>query len=384
MYSLLKNIEFDYNFLFTNFTYHFDSSTKSDGHIDYHLVIMNPQNETSYPSKIHFSPSTGLNYPSSTSSDLLSQLLSIYNEKNRNCDDEKYNKRLIDFFNKYGYFTAYSNSSNFQSIKRTEIDSFLKLLSMITEIYSLESLSKPLESPDYNRLLELITKLVFDEFDFGNIKISNYPLSAYYYTNSYPYYYDDDRTLDYLLKKAKITYMDQVGPEEFIEKYSISDLIIYLYDHLKNQFSPIAYDILTFFYHHISEQHFTIITSDSDGTLQFEINKFDFDKYKTEIFHVADLACNFYITQACASSPLTITTVRKDNHSIRNVSFDIKQLSDALLFSLLFFDPMVHEFRECKLKGCSTRFLVKKSNQKKLFCCRSHTRTAATHRFRQS
>ncbi|SHJ71874.1 hypothetical protein [Hespellia stercorisuis] len=308
------------------------------------------------------------------------ELFCAYNKNS----EEAYNHALISFFNKYGFFLR-EGQSELTTIDRTVIDSFLRLIYVINDIYELIALPSPLSSDTCNTLLKYITELTFIEFDDYRFGLKSFPLINYLNVTDYNgHEYDPNEELFYLLKNIQVAYSKQFDEYASVEKYNGGDIIVQLHDYFQQHFSKESMKIVDFFYHHIQKKEINILTNSSDGHSYLSINEFPYEKYEQEIISIADQICNYYLSQACESSPLIVKTSFKAGYYTRNLEYEVKDLANAILLSLLFFDPTKQEFRKCQLEGCNNYFLTNRSNMKKLYCCRSHTRTAATHRFRDT
>lgn len=377
MKKINKFLEFDFD-KNTGIECRFDSKTVNLDEIEYKLAIMQTPAKHS-AAKLHYSYLSGLISDIKNDTDIVSQLLSIYKLKNTNEDD--YNHALVSFFSKYGFLSQLGDQF-LQSFDRATIDEFLKLIFLINEINVL--VHQPFNSTKEkcDELLALNIKLIFTDLRSNTLPLRPYPLLNYIDVPDMEY--DPDEEMYYCMKSIAPAYQHQINEYSEIEKYNPQDVIINAYDVLKGRFSDEAQFILNFLYNHLSMNHFTLTTSPLTGEIELKTNDYKPSDIVDDLIKLSDKVCNYFLSQATRNTPLIVESTSYNGIYTHTLKYDVKCLADAIIFALLLFDPVEQEFRKCQLPSCNNYFLTNRSNMKKLYCCRSHTRTAATHRFRES
>lgn len=298
------------------------------------------------------------------------------------CTNESYNEALILFFERYGFF--FNSNENFTSIDRNQIDLFLDLIFYITEIYRLTASHSPLSPNDCKELLEYTTNLMLLNITCSCCHINTFPINQYikiYSSQATDFYDDIDAEIAY--KEIQAVFADQLSEYEWMYYYSPKDIIVKLHSFLEKHITNDNIEIIDFYYRNLNKNNIDFITSDKDGSSKISANEKFLHDSELEIIDISNKICNYFFSQAFSSSPISIKSVKKSNGYEHEYHLNIRNLSDAILLSLLNFDPFNQEFRQCNLPNCTNFFLTKKSSQKKMYCCRSHARTAATREYRK-
>ena len=377
MKKINKYLEFDFD-KNTGIECRFDSTTVNLDEIEYKLAIMQTPAKHS-AAKLHFSYLTGLTSDIKNDTDIVSQLLSIYTLKST--DEDAYNRALVSFFSKYGFLSQLGDQF-LQSFDRATIDEFLKLIFLINEINVLVHQPFASTKEKCDKLLELNINLIFTDLRGDTLPLRSYPLLQYIIVPDMDY--DPDEDMYYCMKSVTPAYHHQINEFSEIEKYNPQDVIINAYDVLKGRFSDDAQFILNFLYNHLCMNHFALTTSPLTGEVRLKTNDYTPSDMEDDLIEFSDKVCNYFLSQASRNIPLIVESTSNKGIYTHTLKYDVKCLADAVIFALLLFDPVDQEFRKCHLPSCNNYFLTKRSNMKKLYCCRSHTRTAATHRFRES
>ena len=156
-----------------------------------------------------------------------------------------------------------------------------------------------------------------------------------------------------------------------------------LKEYLEKHCSPEEVQITNFYRTHIIDGHFNLETNKSTKKTSIVFNGSDLTDFKKEIVDISNTVCNYFFSQAFKESPILLNSQLNRDAIEHNLKQNVYNLGDALLLSLLYFDPTSQEFKKCELDTCSNYFIASKNNTKKIYCCRAHARTAATKKFRE-
>ena len=376
-------LEFEY-YPANQYSYHFDSTTTGPNDTRYSLAITKYQRPyTQY--FLRFSTTKGLiNSADPNETDLVSQLLSIRMmiHKHISCTNEAYNDALIEFFYKYGFFSNPNN--DLLNVSRDSINSFLDLLFYIVEIRKTLSSETGLTNKSCKYLLSIITNMLFLKINNYEFDITSFHL-PYCMVRTDSRMYDSFDDIDAEIRKSKIMEIDanQLSEDEWEYYYAAKDIILNLQEYLEKHCSPEEVQITNFYRTHIIDGHFNLETNKSTKKTSIVFNGSDLTDFKKEIVDISNTVCNYFFSQAFKESPILLNSQLNRDAIEHNLKQNVYNLGDALLLSLLYFDPTSQEFKKCELDTCSNYFIASKNNTKKIYCCRAHARTAATKKFRE-
>lgn len=197
--------------------------------------------------------------------------------------------------------------------------------------------------------------------------------------------YDSFDDIDAEIRKSKIMEIDanQLSEDEWEYYYAAKDIILNLQEYLEKHCSPEEVQITNFYRTHIIDGHFNLETNKSTKKTSIVFNGSDLTDFKKEIVDISNTVCNYFFSQAFKESPILLNSQLNRDAIEHNLKQNVYNLGDALLLSLLYFDPTSQEFKKCELDTCSNYFIASKNNAKKIYCCRAHARTAATKKFRE-
>lgn len=373
--------------------YDVNTYTNSNGNKKYTLVFNGSPGF--FGTNLEFNQSHGL-INADTKEEVISTILSIYNTYHADLDIEKYSQSLLHFFQECGPFF---NDSD-ERIPLTIIDNYIGLISHLSNTLAITASKSPLNKEQCSSLLHDIVYYTFYDcngLEYCRKEVPEMPLHAFQRL-SYLKYRDDDYNQELLGAIRQNASCAIEIPNEFDDAdeiiYNSEDVVQVLFSAIdKNTLLRAIkdlydtpndiYTVIDFLYSHLDNFHISLSTNAETGQTSLTIQNYDFSKEATQLIDIAsNLAAHFLklASSKCAPS----FKINKEKYPLnRELYFPVDSLFDAILLALLFSDFSNYEYRTCELDNCSKQFWVKINNHKKKFCCRAHSLTAATHKFRQ-